>query len=334
MPGGTWSRVLDEFNAELPNPGPPAPWARILTRKVQAAVAASTRPLIIYGSACTATGKQLSSAQLQIDHSDKIGFHEMLEHLTPPNVDIIIHSPGGFAEAAETIIEEIRRKFTNVRFIVPAYAKSAATMMTMAADEILIDEDAELGPIDPQMLTANGVASAEAIKEQFKKASKEILADPKKLSTWIPILQPMGPALLVQCDNAIALSKQLVREWLRKYMFRGTTGGAEEARKVANYLGRHSNFRSHGRRVKLDQLSKFKKLSAKNLRADPALYGPMWEVYCVMDIIFANTPIYKLFFNSNGDAFARQVAQAPVLMLGGVPPGTLPIGVPRPPGTP
>src|SRR5207248_2587027 len=97
-------------------------------------------------------------------------------------LDLLIHSPGGFPEATEGIVDEIRAKFPDdVRAIVPAFAKSAATMMAFAADQILIDEQAELGPIDPQMVTSKGVSPAESIKRQFDVASKEILADPKKM---------------------------------------------------------------------------------------------------------------------------------------------------------
>jgi len=89
----------------------------------------------------------------------------------------------------ESIVESLRSKFTHIRLVIPSHAKSAATMMAMAADEIIMDDDAELGPIDPQMLTANGFSPAEAIKEQFLKASQEIAADPKKLTrqknSWV-----------------------------------------------------------------------------------------------------------------------------------------------------
>jgi hypothetical protein len=153
----TWTRILEEFQAESQIAAPIAPWARVLQRKIQRVAEVTRRPLLIYASACTTSGKNYSPAHLQIDASDKVGFHDVLERLEGPNLDIVIHSPGGFAEAAETIVEEIRRKFGHVRFIVPAYAKSAATMMAMAADDILLDEDAELGPIDPQMMTPNGI---------------------------------------------------------------------------------------------------------------------------------------------------------------------------------
>jgi hypothetical protein len=190
----------------------------------------------------------------------------------------------------------------------------------MAGNEILMDEDAELGPIDPQMLTANGLAPAEAIRDQFQKASDDILSDPRKLSIWIPILQPMGPSLLVQCNNAIQLSKQLVTEWLTRYMYQNAPDAAGKASKVAEFLGKHSEFKSHARRVKLEQLKREEPaLNILNLREDPNLYSRVWEIYCVMDLIFVNTPIYKLFYNSSDDAMVRLAAQVVQQIVAGPP---------------
>jgi hypothetical protein len=308
----TWSSILEELKEESKRetPGGRASWAKLLLRKIKRVVDQTGRPLILYGSACT-TPKRTTGRQLSIDIADKLGFHEMTERIDGPNVDVVVHSPGGSAEAVETIVEALRRKYSSVRYIIPAYAKSAATMMTMSGDQILMDIDAELGPIDPQMLLPNGVSPAEAVKEQFQKASQEILADQRKITVWMPILQPMGPSLLVQCDYAIELSRRLVREWLEKYMFKGDADGPVRAAAVAEYLGTASNFASHGRRVKLDQLqdpARNFRLNLVNLRDEPMLYQAIWEVYCVMDVIFSNTPVYKLFYNSVDDAMVRMEA--------------------------
>ena len=273
-----------------------------------------TNPLIIYASACTVTAGKVGPELLQIDTSDKLGFHSMLEDLSGPKLDILIHSPGGFAEATETIVEEIRRKFGFVRFIVPSFAKSAATMMAMSGDEILIDEDAELGPIDPQMFTRNGVVPGDAIKQQFDKAGQEILNDPRRGQVWFPILQMLGPGLLSQCENASKLAKNLVNDWLEKYMFRALPDAADKAKDVADYLSSHATFMSHGRRVKLQQLLEHN-VNAHNLRDDANLYRAVWELYCIIDIILTNTPVFKMFYNSANQAMVRNSAQAAGLQL-------------------
>jgi hypothetical protein len=320
MATSVWDSVLSEFGQlalqeqqqRATAQGRPvkAAWAVLVEAKIKKVFEKTGVPLIVYASACTAPAGKAPPQLLQIDASDKIAFHSMLEAVEGPKLDVLVHSPGGFPDATETIVEEIRRKFGYVRFIVPSYAKSAATMMVMSGDEILIDEDGELGPTDPQMLIGGGVTPAEAIKEQFQKAHAEIQDDPKKVQVWFPILQALGPGTLVLCDNAIQQSKALVTEWLTKYMFRAVPDRVDKAKLVAEYLGTRQNFGSHGRRVKLEHLRPLE-LNVKNLREDADLYRRVWELYCALDIVLANTLIYKVFYNSAGVGMLRQQAVQP-----------------------
>ena len=93
-------------------------------------------------------------------------------------IDLILHSPGGTAEAAEAIVEYLQGRFPGLRVIVPIAAMSAATMMALAADEIIIGAHSQLGPIDPQLTipTPEGPRSAPAaaIRQQFKEARDDL----------------------------------------------------------------------------------------------------------------------------------------------------------------
>lgn len=309
----TWNDAFQEFQREAlkdaqqpPRPGDKASWARFLNKRIRAVADYTARPLVVYATACTSSAKQIPPGGLQIDVSDKLGFHEVTHGLKGTSLDLVIHSPGGSPEAAETIVETIRSKFSHVRVIVPSYAKSAATMMAMSADEIFMSADAELGPIDPQMITANGYSPAEAIKEQFLKASKEIAAEPKKLSVWLPILQQMGPSLLVQCDNAITLSKTLVKQWLVRFMFAGDPQADAKAEAVSEYLGQHSNFKSHGRCIRRsDLVAQNLGLKLVDITSNKDLHDKIWDLYCGIDVVFGATGIYKMIFNSNDQAVIR-----------------------------
>jgi Serine dehydrogenase proteinase len=317
----SWNDALLEFQKEVqreqqngPKIGEKAAWAKFLYPRIKAVADYTGRPFVVYATACTSSGRQIPPGGLQIDISDKLGFHEVTHRLKGEALDLLIHSPGGSPDAAESIVEAIRSRFAGVRIIVPSYAKSAATMMAMSAEEIVLAQDAELGPIDPQMITANGYSPAEAIKEQFLKAGQEIGSDPKRLSVWIPILQQMGPSLLVQCDNAITLSKNLVQQWLTRFMFAGDADAQGKAKAVADYLGQHSNFKSHGRCIRRSELvAQNLGLKLVELEADKDLYDKVWAVYCALDVIFGITGIYKVFYNSNDQAVIR--AQAVHQML-------------------
>lgn len=73
--------------------------------------------------------------------------------LTPPDVpiDLILHTPGGLVLAAEQIACAIQKHKGKVTVMVPHYAMSGGTLIALAADEILMDENAVLGPVDPQV---------------------------------------------------------------------------------------------------------------------------------------------------------------------------------------
>ncbi|NLW44938.1 MAG: hypothetical protein GXY92_07115 [Syntrophomonadaceae bacterium] len=72
---------------------------------------------------------------------------------TPDNmpIDIILHTPGGLVLAAEQIALALKRHPAKVTVFVPHYAMSGGTMIALAADEIVMDENAVLGPVDPQI---------------------------------------------------------------------------------------------------------------------------------------------------------------------------------------
>jgi ClpP class serine protease len=71
---------------------------------------------------------------------------------TPPGrgIEIILHTPGGLVLAASQIAKALNDHDGRVIAVVPHYAMSGGTLIALAADEIVIDRHAALGPIDPQ----------------------------------------------------------------------------------------------------------------------------------------------------------------------------------------
>lgn len=66
-------------------------------------------------------------------------------------IDLIVHTPGGLVLAAEQIAEALIRHKGKVTVFVPHYAMSGGTLIALAADEIAMDPNAVLGPVDPQL---------------------------------------------------------------------------------------------------------------------------------------------------------------------------------------
>src|SRR6267378_4261103 len=73
--------------------------------------------------------------------------------LTDPEVplDLLIHTPGGLVLAAGQIAKALRRHAGKVTVFVPHYSMSGGTLIALAADEIVMDPNAVLGPVDPQV---------------------------------------------------------------------------------------------------------------------------------------------------------------------------------------
>jgi len=66
-------------------------------------------------------------------------------------IDLVLHTPGGLVLAAEQIAYALCRHRSKVTVFVPHYAMSGGTLIAMAADEIVMDDNAVLGPVDPQL---------------------------------------------------------------------------------------------------------------------------------------------------------------------------------------
>ncbi len=73
--------------------------------------------------------------------------------LTPDEmpIDLILHTPGGLVLAAEQIALALREHQGKVTVLIPHYAMSGGTLVALAADEIVMDRHAVLGPVDPQL---------------------------------------------------------------------------------------------------------------------------------------------------------------------------------------
>jgi len=88
--------------------------------------------------------------------------------LTPPEqpIDIILHTPGGLVLAAEQIAKALVERKAKVTVFVPHYAMSGGTLIALAADEVVMDANAVLGPVDPQIgdMPAASIVRAVEIK--------------------------------------------------------------------------------------------------------------------------------------------------------------------------
>lgn len=245
----SWGEILQELQETIPPQGGSPDFDGVRRKYLAGLHALTGRSVILYSTDWIGGGPPQAAINLE----DMQAMMEVCKGLPGPNLDLILHSPGGSAEATASIVRYLRRQFSSIRVFVPVAAMSAATMWALASDEIVMGKHSQLGPIDPQLITPQGSIPARAILDQFDRAKDECSKNPALLGAWLPILQQYGPALIEQCENAEKLAKRLTTEWLASYMFADSEDGQAKAERVANYFADHRLHQSHSLGIDRDQ---------------------------------------------------------------------------------
>lgn len=108
-------------------------------------------------------------------------------------IDLILHTPGGLVLASEQIARALREHKGKVTVFVPQYAMSGGAFLALAADEIVLDRHAMLGPVDPQI---NGLPASSYMRAIAEK-SKDALGD----QTWM--LADVAEKAVVQVEKML-----------------------------------------------------------------------------------------------------------------------------------
>jgi len=128
-------------------------------------------------------------------------------------IDLILHTPGGLVLAATQIAKAIKDHPAKTTVIIPHYAMSGGTLIALAADEIIMDPHAVLGPVDPQLMNYPAPSILNAVKKK----------DPKDVDDETLIMADIA-------EKAINQVREFVFELLKDKM------GEEKAREVAKIL--------------------------------------------------------------------------------------------------
>ncbi|WP_406026221.1 hypothetical protein OH802_06500 [Nocardioides sp. NBC_00850] len=264
------------------------------------------RNVIFYGAAFLQ--KQAPAPMVSITHEDINGFMSVIYGMDwSKGLTLLLHTPGGNPNAAQTIVEYLRSKFASVEVIVPALAMSAGTMISLASDKITMGRQSQLGPIDPQLTVGGRTMSARGVVDQFTRASAEILKNPAAAHVWAPITQSLGPALLADAQAALDYSETMVAEWLSRWMFSGGADAVAKGKAVAKHFNDASTHKSHGRRIDLAE-AVAQGLTVERLEDDQPLQELVLSVYHLMTILFEHSPATKLIMGSNGHNWMKNLA--------------------------
>jgi len=263
-----FSRLLDEHSSKIKE--------NAIKRKIQDIEKIRKKKLIVY-----ITNPQLPFAM--ITRNDIFGFEDILNSIDHQNRgELLINSPGGEPNAAEKILIMCKKHFIEeFNVIVPDYAKSAATMIALGSDKILMGYSSELGPVDPQLQIAPNqppipaqafLSGIEYIRTRIKDK-----VNPDPLEMYLPILSKIRPELITICDNSIKHARELIEKWLSEGMLKNDK---EQAKKVARLLSEGIEYKSHGKVIDYEEANKKLKLNVELIPKDSKLWRLVWEVYC------------------------------------------------------
>ena len=161
-------------------------------------------------------------------------------------LDLVIHSGGGDIHAAYQIVQLLRLHAKRVHACVPFYAKSAATLLCLGAEQIFVDELAQLGPLDTQIYEEKSGGKAEVTSalnpfktlEQLQKFSLETLDIAVKMiamrsgmsldeclkhaiefvrSTTGPLFTQLNPEKLGEYSRSLAVGTEYGARLIRRY---------------------------------------------------------------------------------------------------------------------
>lgn len=196
---------------------------------------------------------------------DVIVYHlnNLIVDLNPEKKDekklsILLTTGGGSATACERFVSIFRHFYSEVNFLIPDYAFSAGTILTMSGDNIFMDYLSVLGPIDPQVRTKDGhyvaaLGYLDKINALLQQAKDNTLSNAEFL-----ILKDFDLADLRSYEQAKELTIDHLNRWLVKYKFKNWEKDPitkeNKAKEIADKLSDNNMWKSHGRPIHKERL--------------------------------------------------------------------------------
>ena len=293
-----------------------------LLRSIDEISSIRKRPLICYVS--NVVNSNITQS-ISIDNSDDAPFLEMVRNInsSEKSVDILLVTPGGSAETVAFLVNQLRARFDNIAFILPYMAMSAGTIFCMSGDELIMDESAFFGPIDPQVPSKNGryvpAQSISTLIADIQNRGQEQLNKGLQPNwTDIQILRNLDAKEIGNAINASKLSTDLVSKYLETYKFKYWTKHSDgsdvtpeqrkkRAAEIADQLCNHSLWLSHSSRISRTMAHDTCKLKITHPETVDGLARAIKRFWALMCFALENTLTTKVFASSNYTLFRNEV---------------------------
>jgi ClpP class serine protease len=217
-------------------------------------------------------------------------------------LSLILHSPGGDGTCVEKVVALCRAQCKHFRVIIPNRAKSAATMIALGADEILMGPSSEIGPIDAQVpVVIEGIpryVSAQSFidaRDALLKRYKEALEKKEDPQPILQMIASLDIPFIEECQRMMDFGRDVVRELLGKYMFARDKAKDAKIDKIVEMLSSVKKHKVHGRFISGNTAKRELKLSVRLLAKDDPLWQSVWEYYTRTDINLGRIRSAKMF---------------------------------------
>lgn len=134
---------------------------------------------------------------------------------------------------------------------------------------------------------------AHGVLEEFQRAYKDIVNDPRTIPVWQPIIAKYSPAFLGECEKAITWSTSLVDAWLKRNMLAAEPEKDAIVGIILRELGDHSVSLAHNRHL---SAAKCKEIGLKvyDLESDQKLQDKILSVHHIYFHTLSSTPHSRL----------------------------------------
>jgi len=227
----------------------------------------------------------VSGPACSIDREDTVPFVDLLHNVPAAHdVDLLLHTGGGDIDAAEKLITMVRNRVgaATLRVIVPDFAKSAGTLMVLAADCVVMSDASELGPIDPQIVLADANGnrmrhSVQAHLDAYDEYTKVLQKKPNNVAAQI-MLGKLDPAVIKLFQAAKARARQIAETLLRQGMFRKGGNWSQAAGELLDT----KRWQSHAQMISHEDASDPKiGLTVTYLPPASDEWQAYWQLYCL-----------------------------------------------------
>ncbi len=229
----------------------------------------------------------VSGRAVGIDRDDTVGFADLLYNVRPDrDLDFLLHTSGGDIDAAEKLVSMVRATIgeKKLRVLVPDFAKSAGTLMALAADQIVMGNTSELGPIDPQVTRNDGqgnrvTQSIQSYLDAYKDHSEALQKNPNDIAAQM-MLGKLDPSRLKSFEALKNRARILAEEHLRRWMF-GNQQATINITEIVNALMDTNRWLSHGQMIGWQDAMQIGLAIAHLDSATDEEWRACWRLYCL-----------------------------------------------------